>query len=251
MVSPQCDADGTMTFFRADVEGYKKKMGKQAVSWIAEGQVNALSMNPHLKKLDGLGLLFRDKVPCLSSVTDLLETAASSAFLAAAAAAGRGVECAAWNCSCVGLTRLTGLKHKVTWGKATGPHRSWWVMHACGGRNDTNRGSVKRYRIGVLQIDIEGHDVGVLSLLDFSRVRPAVINFESKCVLDLDWAKSFLSRNGYWVQTTGSDTMAVDILMDEDPDVWWSHTSAASFQHLPKSRVMRSGCADKTPVHAK
>lgn len=67
-------------------------------------------------------------------------------------------------------------------------------------------------RIDVLQIDAEGHDFAILSQLDFSRYRPAIINLEF-VNLPEDEKKScqaLLSANGYMWEKTGYDLVAID-----------------------------------------
>src|SRR5580704_5727436 len=65
--------------------------------------------------------------------------------------------------------------------------------------------------VDVIQIDTEGHDYHVLRQIDFSRLKPELINFES-CNLpdsELQSALKLLGQNGYYCLRYPYDVLAV------------------------------------------
>lgn len=65
-------------------------------------------------------------------------------------------------------------------------------------------------RIDLLHIDTEGHDYKVLSTIDFSRYKPAVILYEHVHLSDVEreYAESLLKKNGYSCRQYGGDVLA-------------------------------------------
>jgi FkbM family methyltransferase len=64
-------------------------------------------------------------------------------------------------------------------------------------------------RVDLLQIDTEGWDYEILKLVDFNRIRPAIINYEHAHLQADDWdaAVGLLVRNGYRVGIGPYDTV--------------------------------------------
>ena len=64
-------------------------------------------------------------------------------------------------------------------------------------------------RFDLLQIDTEGYDYEILKLVDFSRIRPPIINYEHAHLRQDDWdaAIDLLVRNGYRVGIGPYDTV--------------------------------------------
>jgi FkbM family methyltransferase len=65
-------------------------------------------------------------------------------------------------------------------------------------------------RVDLLQIDTEGWDYEILKLVDFTQMRPAIINYEHAHLSPDDWdaAVGLLVRNGYRVGIGPFDTVA-------------------------------------------
>lgn len=65
-------------------------------------------------------------------------------------------------------------------------------------------------QIDLLQIDAEGWDFEILKLVDFTRIKPAIINYEHAHLNPDDWdsAVGLLVRNGYSVGIGQYDTVA-------------------------------------------
>ena len=66
-------------------------------------------------------------------------------------------------------------------------------------------------RLDVLQVDTEGYDFEVIKLFDVSRLRPAIINYESAHLSDGDAqaCRALLKAEGYTTRISGGDTIAV------------------------------------------
>jgi hypothetical protein len=64
--------------------------------------------------------------------------------------------------------------------------------------------------VDLLQIDVEGWDYEILKMVDFTRMKPAIINYEHAHLNPDDWdaAVGLLVRNGYRVGIGQYDTVA-------------------------------------------
>ena len=73
-------------------------------------------------------------------------------------------------------------------------------------------------QVDVLQIDTEGWDYEILKLVDFTKIKPAIINYEHAHLNPDDWdsAIDLLTRNGYHIGIGRRDTVAY--LANETPD---------------------------------
>jgi hypothetical protein len=199
VISPQCDANGTVTFHRIDMDKVRAAPKGVVPKFVADGQSNSVIINSKLNAAKDF--LAEITVPCIKSIVGLIENHASTEFLEEAEAPRANGMCRAWGCTCDTLASMTGIVPGETWGKSTTQEKWWWVSRKCDKGGLPSQASRRRWRIDVLQIDVEGHDAAVLSLVDFAVVRPAVINFENKCVNSraYQWAVQLLRNNSYWV----------------------------------------------------
>jgi FkbM family methyltransferase len=65
-------------------------------------------------------------------------------------------------------------------------------------------------QVDVLQIDTEGWDYEILKLVDFTKIKPAIVNYEHAHLNADDWdsAVDLLARNGYRIGIGRRDTVA-------------------------------------------
>jgi len=65
-------------------------------------------------------------------------------------------------------------------------------------------------KIDLLQIDTEGYDYEIIKTINFNKIKPKVISFESKHLskVDLDECKSLFKNNGYQFLFFGNDSIA-------------------------------------------
>jgi FkbM family methyltransferase len=75
----------------------------------------------------------------------------------------------------------------------------------------------------VLQIDTEGHDYAILRELDFAKLRPAIICYETAHLSREDKVKSYelLIRNDYLLYEAGLDCLAYDRAVRESAPGFW------------------------------
>lgn len=75
----------------------------------------------------------------------------------------------------------------------------------------------------LLQIDTEGHDYAILSSVDFSTVRPAIIGYETAHLSREDKVRSYelLIRNDYLIYEAGLDCLAYDRAARESAPGFW------------------------------
>lgn len=79
-----------------------------------------------------------------------------------------------------------------------------WTLDALAAAHDVKR-------VDLLQIDAEGHDLEIMRTIDFSRLRPAIINYEHALLsaAERDAAWDLLLRKGYRIFVHEPDTTAV------------------------------------------